>query len=306
MGKKRRITALKDVKTLEVSLVESGANLKTRFPVRKSTGDKMDQILVEVLKAEGQSDAVAKLEEILKAEMPEDAKNAVMAAMKLLEAYSDMMPVGEALAALRSASGEKPEPKMAMDHEAKKEEHEAKKEEEEQKKMEEEELKKSLASLPKSAQAAIDAIWKSNQELVNKSEKLEKELGLEIAKRSRREYLAKAETTLCNIPGHTLDQVVDLMIDVKARDESLGARVEKALEAASAALQGGPLLVEAGRNVPEMGAGDPWSKIQAIAKSEVETSGGKLTMPAAIAKAIQTNPALYAEYNAERESNGGR
>ena len=307
MGKKRRITALKDVKTLEVSLVESGANLKTRFPVRKSTGDKMDQILVEVLKAEGKSDAVAKLEEILKAEMPEDAKNAVMAAMKLLEAYSDMMPVGEALSALRSASGEKPEPKEAMEEEAEKaEEEEAKKEEEEQKKMEEEELKKSLASLPKSAQAAIDAIWKSNQALVNKSEKLEKELGVEIAKRSRREYLAKAETTLCNIPGHTLDQVVDLMIDVKARDESLGARVEKALEAASAALQGGPLLVEAGRNVPEMGAVDPWSKIQAIAKSEVETSGGKLTMPAAIAKAIQTNPALYAEYNAKRESNGGR
>ena len=66
----------------------------------------MDEILVEVLKAEGQSDAVEKLESLLKMEMPEDAKKAVMAAMKLLEAYSDMMPVGEALAALRSASGE--------------------------------------------------------------------------------------------------------------------------------------------------------------------------------------------------------
>ena len=103
MGK-RRITALKDVKTLEVSLVEAGAN--KRFPIMKSRSDQMDEILVEVLKAEGQSDAVSKLESILKMEMPEDAKNAVLAAMKLLEAYSDMMPVGEALAALRSASGE--------------------------------------------------------------------------------------------------------------------------------------------------------------------------------------------------------
>jgi len=49
-----------------------------------------------------------------------------------------------------------------------------------------------------------------------------------------------------------------------------------------------------------MNAGDPWAKIQQIAKSEVETSGGKLTMPAAIAKAIQTNPALYQEYNEQR------
>jgi len=303
MGK-RRITALKDVKTLEVSLVESGANMKKRFPIMKSRSDQMDEILVEVLKAEGQSEAVEKLESILKMEMPEDAKNAVLAAMKLLEAYSDMMPVGEALAALRSASGEEEaEPKEAMEEEAEKmEEEEAEKEEE----SDEEKLMKSLGDLPEAAKGAMQAIWKRNEELAKKLEDRESELGVEIAKRARREYLAKAEKTLCNIPGHSLEQVVDLMIDVKARDADLGDRVEKALEAASAAMQGGPLLVEAGRNVPDMSAGDPWSKIQQIAKSEVEASGGKLKMPAAIAKAIQTNPALYQEYNEQRQSNGGR
>jgi len=297
MGK-RRITALKDVKTLEVSLVESGANMKKRFPIMKSRSNQMDEILVEVLKAEGQSDAVSKLESILKMEMPDDAKNAVLAAMKLLEAYSDMMPVGEALAALRSASGEEEaEPKEAMEEEAEKmEEEEAKKEEE----SEEEKLMKSLGDLPEAAKGAMQAIWKRNEELAKKLEDRESELGVEIAKRARREYLAKAEKTLCNIPGHSLEQVVDLMIDVKARDADLGDRVEKALEAASAAMQGGPLLVEAGRNVPDMSAGDPWSKIQQIAKSEVEASGGRLKMPAAIAKAIQTNPALYQEYNDQR------
>lgn len=296
MGK-RRITALKDVKTLEVSLVESGANMKKRFPIMKSRSDQMDEILVEVLKAEGQSDAVSKLEGILKEEMPDDAKKAVMAAMKLLEAYSDMMPVGEALAALRSASGEEEEAdKAEMEEAAEKMEEEAEKADE----SEEEKLMKSLGDLPAPAQNAMQAIWKRSEELAKKLESREKELGEEIAKRARREYLAKAETTLCNIPGHSLEEVVDLMIDIKARDADLGGRVEKALEAASAAMQGGPLLVEAGRNVPEMNAGDPWAKIQQIAKSEVETSGGKLTMPAAIAKAIQTNPALYQEYNEQR------
>jgi len=139
-------------------------------------------------------------------------------------------------------------------------------------KQEDDELKKTLDNLPPAAQAAIDAIWKDREELVAKSQKLEKDLGEEIAKRSRREYLGKAEKTLCNIPGHSLDEVVDLMIEVKATNEELGARVEKALEASSAALQGGALLVEAGRSVPD-------------------TTGGKT---------IQTNPALYEEYNLER------
>ena len=295
--KTRRITSLKDVKTLEVSLVERGANLTRRFPLMKARGETMGEILVEVLKAEGQSEAVLKLESMLKEEMPEDAKAAILAAMKLLEAFSDIMPVGDALAALGGASGEEVE--AAEEEPA---------EEDEAEKMEEEddELKKTLDNLPPAAQAAIDAIWKDREELVAKSAELEKSLGEEIAKRSRREYLGKAEKTLCNIPGHSLDEVVDLMIEVKATNEELGARVEKALEASSAALQGGALLVEAGRSVPDTTGGDPWAKIQKIAKSEVEKSSGALTMPQAIAKTIQTNPALYAEYNEERNNQGGR
>jgi len=295
---KRRITSLKDVKTLEVSLVERGANLKRRFHLMKARGDTMGEILVEVLKAEGQSEAVQKLEGMLKEEMPEDAKAAILAAMKLLEAFSDIMPVGDALAALGGASGEEVEVEAAEEEPA----------EDEAEKMEEEddELKKTLDNLPPAAQAAIDAIWKDREELVAKSAELEKSLGEEIAKRSRREYLAKAEKSLCNIPGHSLEEVVDLMIEVKATNEELGARVEKALESSSAALQGGALLVEAGRSVPDTSGGDPWAKIQKIAKSEVEKSAGSLTMPQAIAKTIQTNPALYAEYNEERNNQGGR
>ena len=266
----KRVTSLKDVKTLEVSLVEAGANLKRRFHVLKSKGKNMtpDEILVEILKTEGKSEAVAKLEQLLKEDTPEDAKAAMMSAMKLLEAYSDMVPVKEALAALRGASGEEPEPEpevveaMAED--------ETKKDETE--KQEEDELKKSLESLPESARAAMQAIWKSNEQLVQKQAKLEQELGEELAKSARREYLVKAKDTLCNIPGHTVEDMVDLMVDVKARDAGLGDRVEKALEAASAAMQGGPLLVEAGRNNPDMSGGDPWAKIQTLAKSAVETS----------------------------------
>ena len=303
MAKKRRVTSLKDVRTHEVSLVESGANLKRRFPIMKAARGntmKMEQILVEVLKAEGRSEAIAKLEEDMeKMELPEDAKAAISAAMKLLESFSDMMPVSDALQALRTANGEKVEVEIeaSEEEEAEKAEHE---DEEMKKEDEEEELKKSLGELPDAARAAVEALWKSNRELVEKSQKLESELGQELAKRERGEFIAKSEKSLCNIPGHSLEEVCDLVLEAKARDKDFGARIEKALTAASNGMKGGATLVEAGRNAPVEAPGDAWERIQQLANEEVKKSGG--SMASAIAKTIQTNPALYAEYSAKRNS----
>jgi len=303
MAKKRRVTSLKDVRTHEVSLVESGANLKRRFPIMKAARGntmKMEDILVEVLKAEGRSEAIAKLEEDMeKMELPEDAKAAISAAMKLLESFSDMMPVSDALQALRTANGEKVEVEIeaSEEEEAEKAEHE---DEEMKKEDEEEELKKSLGELPDAARAAVEALWKSNRELVEKSQKLESELGQELAKRERGEFIAKSEKSLCNIPGHSLEEVCDLVLEAKARDTNFGARIEKALTAASNGMKGGATLVEAGSNAPVEASGDAWERIQQLANEEVQKSGG--SMASAIAKTIQTNPALYAEYSAKRKS----
>ena len=303
MAKKRRVTSLKDVRTHEVSLVESGANLKRRFPIMKAARGntmKMEDILVEVLKAEGRSEAIAKLEEDMeKMELPEDAKAAISAAMKLLESFSDMMPVSDALQALRTANGEKVEVEIeaSEEEEAEKAEHE---DEEMKKEDEEEELKKSLGELPDAARAAVEALWKSNRELVEKSQKLESELGQELAKRERGEFIAKSEKSLCNVPGHSLEEVCDLVLEAKARDADFGARIEKALTAASNGMKGGATLVEAGSNAPVEVSGDAWERIQQLANEEVKKSGG--SMASAIAKTIQTNPALYAEYSAKRNS----
>ncbi|MGA1628382.1 MAG: hypothetical protein ACO330_06155 [Aquiluna sp.] len=303
MAKKRRVTSLKDVRTHEVSLVESGANLKRRFPIMKAARGntmKMEDILVEVLKAEGRSEAIAKLEEDMeKMELPEEAKAAFSAAIKLLESFSDMMPVSDALQALRTANGEKVEVEIeaSEEEEAEKAEHE---DEEMKKEDEEEELKKSLGELPDAARAAVEALWKSNRELVEKSQKLESELGQELAKRERGEFIAKSEKSLCNIPGHSLEEVCDLVLEAKARDADFGARIEKALTAASNGMKGGATLVEAGSNAPVEAPGDAWGRIQQLAQEEIQKSQGKMDMPVAIAKAIQTNPKLYAEYQAER------
>ena len=307
MAKKRRVTSLKDVRTHEVSLVESGANLKRRFPLMKSARGnqmKMEEILVEVLKAEGRSEAIQKLEEDMeKMELPEDAKAAISAAMKLLESFSDMMSVKDALKALRTANGEEIEkPRHYDKEEAEKAEEDADEEEEmaKEEEDEEEELKKSLGELPDAARAAVEALWKSNRELVEKSQKLESELGQELAKRERGEFIAKSEKSLCNVPGHSLEEVCDLVLEAKARDEDFGARIEKALTAASNGMKGGATLVEAGSNAPVEAPSDAWERIQQLATEEVQKSGG--SMASAIAKTIQTNPALYAEYSAKRNS----
>ena len=316
MAKKRRVTSLKDVRTHEVSLVESGANLKRRFPIMKAARGntmKMEEILVEVLKAEGRSEAIQKLEdEMEKMEMPEDAKAAISAAMKLLESFSDMMPVKDAINALKTANGEEVEKPYHTDKEkdeAEKGAHDdeeadkgAHKDDEEKMKKEDEEdkLKKSLGELPEAARAAVEALWKSNRELVEKSQKLESELGQELAKRERGEFIAKNEKSLCNVPGHSLEEVCDLVLEAKARDERFGARIEKALTAASNGMKGGATLVEAGSNAPVEASGAGWERIQQLATEEVEKSGG--SMASAIAKTIQTNPALYAEYSAKRNS----
>lgn len=299
MKRKRRPTSLKAVKTEEVSLVESGANRKV-FQIMKNAPT-MDEILVQVLKAEGDSEAMEKLsDEMSKMELPEDAKTAVMAAMKLLEAYSDEMSVADALRSLRAASGEKMEVEVESAEHYDKEEEEADKAEEEEteKEDDEEKLEKALREIPEGARAAFESIYKAKKELVEKAAQLERELGVEIAKRERTEYVKKAEQTLGNIPGHTLDEVVDLVLEAKARDEGLGARVEKALEASSAALQGGAVLVEAGTSA-QMTSGGAWAKIQKSAEDLMSTEPG-LTKAQAISKTLQINPELYGAYIAEK------
>ena len=301
--KRKRPTSLKAVKTEEVSLVESGANRKV-FQIMKNAPT-MDEVLVQVLKAEGESETISKLDhDMKKMDLPEDAKTAMMAAMKLLEAYSDEMSVAEALRALRMASGEKVEKPSHYDKEdddMKKEDDDEdmkKEDDEEMKKEDEDKLEKALREIPEGAREAFESIYKAKTELVEKAAQLERELGVEIAKRERTEYVAKAEQTLGNIPGHTLDEVVDLVLEAKARDPQLGARVEKALESSSAALQGGALLVEAGTASP-MSSGGAWSRIEKSADELMKTQPG-LTKSQAITKTIQTNPDLYGAYVAEK------
>jgi hypothetical protein len=101
------ITALTDLETVEVSLVPAGANLKKRFPIMKRNEEgSMSDILHAVIDAqtsdESHFDKVAK-----SANLSEEAAAAVKGAMKILNAYSDMIPAEQALAVVSEGLGVK-------------------------------------------------------------------------------------------------------------------------------------------------------------------------------------------------------
>lgn len=296
------ITKLLELDTHEVSLVESGANLKRRFPVMKALGgEEMHEVLIDILKAEGETEAMAKLDDMLEKEMPEDAKAAVMGAMKLLESFSDVMGVKDALQALASASGsemvEKPmhyDKDMHYDKEddeRKKAEHEEadKAEHEDADKADEDKIAKSLESLPEAARGNIEQLFKSHRELVAKAAKLEADLGKAEAEKQRTAYITKAKETLKAIPGHDAESMTDIILKAKALDEGFGEQVEKAFEACSSALSNS-VLAEVGSDVAEVNS-DPFSKIEHIAKG-LMAEDANLSKPQAITKALVMNKDL--------------
>jgi hypothetical protein len=99
------ITALTDLETVEVSLVPAGANLKKRFPIMKRDEENtMSDILHAVIDAqtseESHFDSVVKT-----AELSEEAAAAVKGAMKILNAYSDMLPAEQAVGLVSKGLG---------------------------------------------------------------------------------------------------------------------------------------------------------------------------------------------------------
>ena len=99
------ITALTDLETVEVSLVPAGANLKKRFPIMKRDEENsMSDILHAVIDAqtsdESHFDSVVK-----SADLSEEAAAAVKGAMKILNAYSDVLPTEQAVGLVSKGLG---------------------------------------------------------------------------------------------------------------------------------------------------------------------------------------------------------
>jgi hypothetical protein len=320
-------TELRDLEIEEISLVKQGANRK-RFKILKEGTPATDKEVfmeelpyAEVLKADlGTED---NLRETLKKNSPDistDATEVSVALMKLATAYAEELP-SDIFDTLAEASGFKvtkaatKKAKPAPDDEEDEDEQDDEEPEEEvpqkkAKKMakkatkmakadEDSAVQKALEKitkeadidlLPEDVQGPVRYLFKANETLETKIEKMEEEKRV-------KEFVAKADE-FTHLPKTEKFAMLLKEMDEKLSPETFKA-VEGIFKAADAGLKESNLFVEVGSTAAIEGT--PEGKLAALAKARVEKSEG-MTIEAAMAAETLAHPEIYEEMMRERKT----
>ena len=279
-------TDLIDLETLEVSLVKRGAN-KKKFALAKKESENMKDLTAAILAAPGEIDPA--LAEVLKEALSKEAEAVIADAFKMLSAVKDEMS-GELFAKISEALGfgkaeedeaEEEAPEAAAEEAPAEEAPEAPAPDEE----EEEEAEKSIE---KSDDPKVAALFKEHEDL----KALYK---AEMETKRAAEFVAKAEADFANIPGATVEQVGGLLKDLHDLDQGIAERVESVLKGTQALVENVGVLGEAGSRAQAPAANDADGRIEAMARSRVEKSGGALSLAKAYEAVLRDNPKLYTE-----------
>lgn len=160
-----------------------------------------------------------------------------------------------------------------------------------------------LSAFPKEQRPHLEAIFKSNQELVKKNADLEKELQTEKSERKLKEFVAKA-AEFKHYVGDKTELAKELM-ELHEKSPALYEKVEKQLRAVDVEKEvvSKSLFRELGSNQGTAGASSAEGKIDAAVQSIVQKSAGAKTSAQAYADFIQTpeGQTLYAEYKSARK-----
>jgi hypothetical protein len=308
------LTQLSGLNSLEVSLVERGANKKKRFPIFKQE-DQMDHEFEEILKAvlETEVDEETDLEEwFAKAKVSPKGMAAVKSALRMLSAYKDELPK-DALDKLAAAAGY-PSPKAAQQEEEEEDKYkypEAKSKDKIKKWLDSmpEELRKTIEytepkeeepvhdKLPEEVQAVLKAREDELKAIKAENEKITKALEVERDKRELEEWTAKAEKELSHYPGKSTEELGKMLKDLHDANPEVAKVQFDSMKAASEAIKKSALLAERGSVGGVSQSGSAWEKICKMADGLVEKSTDvNFTREAAIAKVLDMRPDLYSEY----------
>lgn len=221
-------------------------------------------------------------------DISEEAKEAVINALRILARFRDEIPE-ERLAELAALAG------VAIPEEEVEERRTGEIEEEVEIKLRDDLLTPKLKSdgsfdlsgVPKAQRKMVEALWKNAM----RAEKLEKQLKEERDARILKEFIAKAEE-LDHIPmsAEELGALLKLLAE-RLPDEY--DKIEDLLEAINEMLAAGSVFKEIGTT--QRGASSAWAKIEQMASSMIQKDA-KVTKEQAIAKVLEDNPELYAEY----------
>jgi len=296
------ITALTDLETFEVSLVPDGANKQPRFPILKRTERvKMSDTLHAVLDAPNGDEA--QFNRVIKsADISEEAEVAVKGAMKILSAYSDIIPASKALGLVSKGLGvakdETAYPEKRMKQEGEEEEEAEKQEGEEEEEEEEAPMLAKSSKLPPEIRAEVKALWKSQKAATVKAEKLAKALATERDTRLRKEFIEKAKKDYRYIPGKSSEELGLLMKSLHVFDSKIADEIGIIFKSVSEVVEKSGLLNEIGSNIAGSGT-SAYSRLDAMAKDKV--TKGNVTYAKAFTDAMNENPDLYSQYLDEQQ-----
>jgi len=296
-------TELRELETVEVSLVDKGANKRT-FAIKKSEKKEMDVIEAILAAPFEKGDAI--MDRLKKAELSEQAVEGIKSAVQILSAFQEEVPANllKDLMALGGFSKqeeeedeEKPEAaeEAAPDGETPEadEEEEAEKQEDEEE--DEEEMQKRLAALPKNMRSMVEQLWKSNKSAITKAEELEAKIKkAEDEKRlSECVAIAKAEFGALPVKAEKLGSFIKSLDGMDNADFVLGL-----LRSSNEMIAANGLTTEIGKSTSSTNDKTSIAKAERMADALVEKEG--ITKAKALANVWKNNPSLYAEYQQEK------
>jgi hypothetical protein len=155
-----------------------------------------------------------------------------------------------------------------------------------------------LSKVPAAVREPLEAIFKSNQELVKKNETLSSQLAEEQDRRKQKEYVEKAQGF--KHLGANTEELATTLKTIASRDPEAAAKVESVLKAADAQIKaGGALYGELGSRISKADAGSPEGQMKAMVEAHVAKSDGKQSKEEIADHLFRTNKEykrLYSEY----------
>ena len=289
-------TELRELETVEVSLVDKGANKRT-FAIKKSEQKEMN--IIEAILAAPFEKSDALIERLKKAELSEQAIEGIKSAVQILSAFQEEIPA-DLLKDLMTLGGfakeeeEEEEEKPEATEEGAPEE-EAEKQEDEDEDEDEDAMQKRLASLPKSTRSMVEQLWKSNQVAVKKAEELEAKIKKADDEKRLSECvaLAKSEFGALPVKSEELGSFIKSLDGTDTSDFVLGL-----LRSSNEMIASTGLTSEIGKSTSGTNDKDSIAKAERMADALVEKEG--ITKGKALASVWKNNPNLYAEYQQEK------
>jgi len=296
-------TELRELETVEVSLVDKGANKRT-FAIKKSEKKEMD--VIEAILAAPFEKGEAIIERLKKAELSEQAVEGIKSAVQILSAFQEEVPANllkdlMALGGFSKQEEEEEEEKPEVAEEAAPEgetpeadeEEEAEKQEDEEE--DEEEMQKRLAALPKNMRSMVEQLWKSNKSAITKAEELEAKIKkAEDEKRlSECVAIAKAEFSALPVKADNLGSFIKSLDGMDNADFVLGL-----LRSSNEMIAANGLTTEIGKSTSATNDKTSIAKAERMADALMEKEG--ITKAKALANVWKNNPSLYAEYQQEK------